>query len=274
MIIIAGQSADWEESGMSEVQKRIYLRKKQSSKVYEYSSPDVFSFELKLRENLVEAARALNQSGVAFTTFRNSRCNERYWIRTAEGGFRLKEDAEPSAAIRDIFVNGKQYAFECATAIVIVLYKGVLETIGEGPFNRLFGKLYLWDWNYDSDLQLVDEGKKDESFPGDVQYFQNPDVSPKTTWWQGENVIKLDDDLYYGHGVGIRPAQGMIDKLNSHRKPDSKTSAYLTEHAVHPDFAYLVQTAGYGGTSAAAPIREGYGTRLSVRVGHRIYVMG
>lgn len=274
MIIIAGQSVEWDQSGMTELQKRIYLKKKQSSDLYEYSSADVFAFELKLREKLVEAARALNESGAAFTTFRYTRCNPQYWNRTNEGGFRLKEGVAPSAAVRDIFLNGKQYAFECATAVVIVLYKGVLETIGEESFNRLFGNLYLWDWNYDSDLQLVDEGKNAKAFPGDVQYFQNPDVSPKTHWWQGENVINLDDDLYYGHGAGIRSAQGMIDKLNSHRIPDSKVSAYLTEHAAHPDFAYLMQAAGSGGPSAASAAREGLKSRLRVRVGHRIYVIG
>lgn len=38
---------------------------------------------------------------------------------TDEGGFLLRSGVTPASAIRDIFRNGRQYGFECATAIVI-----------------------------------------------------------------------------------------------------------------------------------------------------------
>ncbi len=140
-------------------------------------------------------------------------------------------------------MNGYKYAFECSTAIVIVLYKAVLDSIEEHEFNRLFADLLLYDWHYDDDLRLIQEQGSAGAYSGDILYFKNPDVNPETPEWQGENVVKMGKDLYYGHGIGIQSAQGMIAKLNRHRKPGSHTPAYLTDLVIYPDFLYLSQFA-------------------------------
>lgn len=224
---------------LTEAEKAILQVKKKSPIIYRYDSPEALKFELKMRTKIVEAAKALNDSGVQFARFKDSRCNERYWSRTDEGGFQLKPGALPSEGINDIFTNGSLYAFECATAIVIVLYKAVLDMVGPAVFNQYFRDLLLYDWNYDKDLQLISTNNVNEAYPGDVLYFQNPDHNPKTPEWQGENVIKLADDLYFGHGIGITTSEQIISALNSRRRPGSTTPAFLTDQVIHPDFDYL-----------------------------------
>ncbi len=195
-------------------------------------------FERQARDNIVQSALALNRSGVQFEVFEKSRCNEHYWIRTANGGFLLKPTAVPSVAIRDIYSSGPLYAFECATAIVIVLYKAVLDSLGERIFDELFANIFLRDWHYDADLRLkVIQGLAVK--PGDVVYFRNPDVNPLTPQWQGENAVVLPNHLYYGHGMGVLSGVEIIAKLNAYRKTGSVKSAYLTETVLQLDYLNL-----------------------------------
>ncbi|TKH41845.1 protein-glutamine gamma-glutamyltransferase [Paenibacillus terrae] len=231
-------------------------------------------FETTLRSRIVEAAEALNQSGVSFATFDTARCNEQFWNLTEKGGFQLKAGITPAQGIRDIFENGHKYAFECATAMVIVLYKGVLDSILESEFNRIFADMLLYDWHYDSDLKLIQEQGSHKAVPGDILYFNNPDVSPETPEWKGENVVKLREDSFYGHGIGIRTAEGIIDSLNRHRRPGATTSAYLTNEVIYPDFAYLSQFAPEGNREeelALSPSQE-HPPRIHASIGGRQYI--
>jgi protein-glutamine gamma-glutamyltransferase len=214
------------------------------------------SFEQQLRGNIVAAAKELNDSRVSFAVFAKSKCNPDYWNRTGDGGFQLKEQVLPADAIRDIYLNGRLYAFECATAMVIVLYKAVLDSIVEQQFNTLFTNLYLHSWQYDQDLRLTTLNINRENLPGDILYFKNPDFSPETPQWRGLNVVKMDQKLYYGHGLGITTAENVIAKLNQHRKSGSTTSAYLLPQATYPDFTYLSQFAADPDLASATTIPD------------------
>jgi protein-glutamine gamma-glutamyltransferase len=194
---------------------------------------------MKTRANIVAAARALNSSGAKFATFENTKGNPQFWTRTEKGELQLRQGVSPSVAIQDIFNQGGLYAFECATATVIILYKAVLDTLGAEIFNRNFSQLVLYDWNYDQDLGLISSDQIQEAYPGDVLYFKNPDYDPKTPEWQGENTILLGPDQYFGHGIGIASSQQIINALNSKRRQGSTTGAYLMNNVVHPDFEYL-----------------------------------
>ena len=213
-----------------------------SEVVYDYDSLDLLQFELKLRTNIIAASKDLAQSGVEFAGFSDSRCNSDYWYFKANEfglkGFQLKHGVKPSTAITDIITKGSKYAFECATAMVIVYYRAVLETLPEETFNKLFAGIYLNGWNRDEDLGFTSD-KRVDYFPGDYRYFKNPDVNPRTPEWQGENVIDLGDGTYYGHGIGIQTADQMIASLNAYRKPGATRSAYLMDMAGYPDFKYL-----------------------------------
>ncbi|MFC5704468.1 protein-glutamine gamma-glutamyltransferase [Cohnella faecalis] len=240
MIQITGFDVDKiDQSALSELERAILQKKLKSTVVYRYDSLEALLFELNMRSNIVEAAKALNSSRAGFATFQNSRANDQFWTRTDNGGFRQRTDVLASDAINDIFENSRLYAFECATAMVIILYKATLDSIGKDTFNAYFKDLFLYDWNYDNNLKLITVENKNEAYPGDVLYFENPDFDPKTPEWRGENAIMLADNLYFGHGIGIRTAEEMITALNARRKPGSTTSAFLTEQIEHPDFEYL-----------------------------------
>lgn len=242
MINISGANAGnggIDESLLADpIAKKIVDTMRRSRADYRFSSKEQLDFRLQLGVNIVASARALYQSGVRFATFYDSRCNENYWSLTDNGGFQLKGNADSAIALKDIYHNGGAYAFECATAMVILLYKAVLDSIGDEAFNRTFSNLFLWDWEFDEDLGLTWR-TVDDYFPGDVRYFKNPDVNPIRMQWQGENVIDLGDGTYYGHGLGIRTAEEFIAALNQNRKPGANRSAFLMEEATRPNFSNL-----------------------------------
>jgi protein-glutamine gamma-glutamyltransferase len=236
-----------------------------------YPTPSDLNFELRMRDQTLAAARALNGSGAAFATFETSRCNPEYWRLESNGAFQLRADRTPADAIRDIFENGPFYGFECATAIVIVFYKAALESIGEAAYNRLFAGTTLFHWNVDRDLGLTTVPAS-RFVPGDALYFDNPDVDPATMQWQGENVIYMGGGSYYGHGVGITDAASIIAKLHSHRKPGAAKPARLLEQKTYPDYVRLSQAStGLPGThsfqglpvvSSSPPFQARFGESL------------
>jgi protein-glutamine gamma-glutamyltransferase len=202
------------------------------------------TFETTLRSNIMKTAKDMSKGGTRFSNYRNSKCNEKYWHLTNQGGFLLRKGVTPADGVRDIFTNGKKYAFECAVAIVIIMYKAVLDTLGKEQFNILFPNLLLFSWHYDSDLGLTQRSVSSAyASPGDVLYFKNPDVNPDKMEWQGENVIKMGNDLYYGHGLGIKTSDEMIKSLNRHRRANPNESAYLEDQISFPNYRYLSQFA-------------------------------
>lgn len=227
----------------SPVQNTILTQMRQSQTVYRYEQAGQLQFELRLRELITANSVQLYRSGVSYATFEQSRCNPAFWELTPRGGFLLKPGVLPSDAIQDIYRNGAMYAFECATAMVIVLYKAVLDVLGPPVFNRLFESILLWAWQYDKDLGLH-TARRPDVLPGDIVYFKNPDVDPATPEWQGENAIVMPDGTYYGHGIGITSAQAIISALNANRRPGAQRPAYLTDQVTRPNYRYLYSFSG------------------------------
>lgn len=228
------------EYNPNSVQRSVLTTLVDSDVTYYYNSVAQLKFELNLRYYIVKASKELYKSRFSFEIFRNSKCNTKYWNRTDEGGFLLKNNAVPSQAIEDIYINSSKYGTECATAIVIVFYKAILDKYPEQLFNSIFPNIHLMNWHYiDSDLDIDLYPNQPDYFLGDCRYFKNPDVDPVTPEWQGENAIMLDNNLYYGHGIGIGTSDKMIHILNRFRKEDADESAYLMDSATRPNFKYL-----------------------------------
>lgn len=210
--------------------------------VYQYSSLEELTFEIKLRRNIIDASVDLYRARLAFRTFRESKCNEDFWNRRSDGGFVLRTDVKPSDAINDIYRHTRLYGTECATAIMIVYYKAVLGSYGTELFNRAFQEIILMNWQDMDELMGISTYRKlPDYIPGDCRYFRNPDVNPLTPEWQGENAIDLGNDKYYGHGIGITNAEGIIEALNRNKVEDSQISAYLMDTATRPYFKGLYQ---------------------------------
>lgn len=201
--------AEYEEKS---VERKIINALASSSQQYPYDSLDQLKFELQLRKEIIVASHELDQSRLNFAVFRKTKCNPAYWDRTEDGGFVLKDDVKPSDAILDIFKNGSQYSTECATAMMIVYYRALMNVYSENLFNKSFPKIELMNWHR-IDKLLREAGlmkQREDYLPGDRRYFKNPDVNPLTPQWQGENVIDLGNGLYYGHGIGIHEADIII----------------------------------------------------------------
>lgn len=208
------------------------------NEIYPYGTIHQLKFELLFRTNTLKAATDLNKSGAKFTTYQYAFCNPKYWYRLSNGGFLLKNNVKPSVAILDILKKGPLYAFECSTAIAIVLYISTLYSIGSSLFDAYFKGLYLMDWQFDDDLPVYQKNS-DDFISGDVLHFKNPDFDPKQPHWRAENVIYFGDDRYYGHGVGIRSASTIIKFLNSKRKPNPTESAFLMRLISRPQYQSL-----------------------------------
>lgn len=254
MITISGNpldittlSNDYPENS---IERQLLSKLSASTEKYQYDSLNDLKFELRLRKEIVNTAITLNNSDLSFSVFRKSKCNPAYWDRTGNGGFKLKKTVKPSDAIKDIFAHSGQYATECATAMMIVYYKALLNIYGEELFNKLFPQIYLMNWSVTEPL-LKGVGtprKVADILVGDRGYFDNPDVNPATPEWQGENVIILPDGMYYGHGIGITTAANIIDELNSNRKKNATQTARLLESVSRPNFKNLADA--YYGSAA------------------------
>lgn len=246
MIVIAGRGINpvhfLENTPLPLGEQKIFLAMAHSEGLYAYPSLHPLLFELRFRTETMTAARMLEETPAGFATFATSKCNPDYWNLTREGGFLLKQGVAPDEALLDIFTHGEAYAFECATAVVIVLYRAALTLLGRETFNRLFAGLYLRDWKVDRDLGLTTRRDVD-FYPGDILYFANPQFDPRTPFWQGENTVLLEDNLYWGHGIGIRTREEIIQFLNRHRKPGATISAVMRNTATRPSYRYLARYA-------------------------------
>jgi len=245
MIIISNRPLDVDafssEFAEDSIERAIIKILSSSEKEYRYDSIEQLKFELMLRREIVNTAKDLYKSKVEFRVFREAKCNPEYWELTKQGGFLLKDNVKASDAIRDIFVNSSKYGTECATAMVIVYYKALLNIFPEDVFNVLFPKILLMNWhNIDKNLREVGVTNEVEDFlPGDRRYFANPDVDPLSPEWQGENTIDLGNGLYFGHGIGIYSADAIIAELNKNRKENADESAYLLNSVGRPNFKKL-----------------------------------
>ena len=125
--------------------------------------------------------------------------------------------------------------------MMIVYYKALLNIYSEALFDESFSNIELMNWHH-IDKLLKEVGlmkKRMDYIPGDRRYFANPDVDPLTPQWQGENVIDLDGELYYGHGIGIYNAETIIKELNKNRSEGADESARLKDSAGRPNFKKL-----------------------------------
>lgn len=212
----------------------------ESKTVYKYPSLNHLKFQANMRANIVKASRELNKSRFKFKTFNESLCNPDFWERTDKGGFLLKENVKPSEAVRDIFKNGQKYGTECSTAIVILYLKAVLDIYPDELFDMTFMNLHLKNWQFvDSDLDIYSHKLETPDLPGDCRYFMNPDFNPEKSEWRGENAIYLGDGTYYGHGIGIKKPEDIIQSLNRNRKEGAEKTAFLTDSVTTPNYMHL-----------------------------------
>ena len=67
------------------IQKEIYHALENSPSLHQYATVQELLFELRLRENIIKAARMLYESQVQFAPFRTSKFNPLIWKKTNNG---------------------------------------------------------------------------------------------------------------------------------------------------------------------------------------------
>jgi protein-glutamine gamma-glutamyltransferase len=207
---------------------------------------------------MVDAAHAMAE---AQHEFGDLKANPKFWRAEGKelGTMHLKPGVKPSDALRDIFAHPDKYQFECATALVTLRYKAILELIGERDFDRICKDLKIGPWVQEDDAAkawkvrgkgqdgktpAADDVVKKDLKPGDYTYFKNWSVSIAgyNGGWQGENVIYLGKGKYYGHPFGIVSAKEIVDSLNEWRRTKGNVkSASLLDLRASVDPSILKQ---------------------------------
>jgi protein-glutamine gamma-glutamyltransferase len=170
--------------------------------------------EIAFRARVVTAAKDLAASGASFSgSADGDRVNQKLWTMGFGGRMQVRKFLEggelgkPSAALRDIFDNGHQYGFECATAMMVIYHKAILDHVGDDAFDAMFTEprnLAFFRWSIEDDdfldvKKLVH--KPTPLMPGSHYYYTNPDASPENSAFSGENVLYLGDGQFYAHGI-------------------------------------------------------------------------
>jgi protein-glutamine gamma-glutamyltransferase len=196
---------------------------------------------VKIGAALVGACEDMDKAHHQFALIQDQTFNPSLWAPSGNGAFTLKPGVRPSDAVKDIFNNPGLYQFECATALVIVHYKAMLDLLGPKDFDTVCAKLTMGPWVYESTLaanwtvsgQEADATaeRQAELRAGDYTYFKNRDVSDAglAAGWQGENVISLGGGKFYGHPFGISTQEHIVDYLNLNRKAGSTITAAMLD---------------------------------------------
>jgi len=198
--------------------------------------------EIAFRARVVTAAKDLAASGASFSgSADGDRVNQKLWTMGFGGRMQVRkfleggEIGKPSAALRDIFDNGHKYGFECATAMMVIYHKAILDHVGDEAFDAMFTEpknLAFFRWSIEDDdfldvKKLVH--KPTPLMPGSHYYYTNPDASPENSAFGGENVLYLGEGQFYAHGIVgssgtyLVTEQDIMDTLSALRRPGSTT---------------------------------------------------
>lgn len=188
--------------------------------------------QVRIQAHVVDAANQMNDAAIDFAA-RNFRVNQQYWWVGYGGKMGVRFGQRPSAALADIFNNGRAYSMECATATLATFYKAILDRIGPDDFDKQFPRLQLYRWRIQA--PAFEAAKRQERLggmlPGDYTYYVNPEVAPENAAFAGENVIDVGDGLFFGHGIGIVSESELLDELDSMRSAGATKKAYRARGA-------------------------------------------
>ena len=210
--------------------------------------------DLAFRAAVVRAGHDLAASGATFAgNSKEDKVNEVLWTQGYGGRMAVRKwmpdgsIGKPSVALRDIFKNGDKYGFECATAMMVIYHKAILDHVGDEAFDRMFSeprqlKFFRWSVEDDDFTEVKRLAHRPSTLkPGSHYYYKNPGAAPENSAWGGENVIYLGDGKFYAHG--IRGASGsyvvtekeILDTLRGLRAPDSTVEPHRIDMEMHLD---------------------------------------
>lgn len=191
---------------------------------------------------MTSACEDMGRARHAFALLDDQSFSRTHWQQEGGGTFHVRDGVRPSQALRDVFAHPDAYRFECATALVLVHYKAMLELVGDDDFDRMCPRLRVGPWETDEAFVRHTRSEGDSAVEaseerrrhfraGDYGYIKNWDVSEKgaRAGWQGENVIALGDGRFYGHPFGVTTEDSIVQHLNTHRVEGAARPAGLLD---------------------------------------------
>ncbi len=169
--------------------------------------------------------------------------NSEFWETQGAYAGVVREDVRPSEAIDDIVLNGSEYMYECATAMVAVYYLALKNHMGAEAFDEAFQGMALSGWYMPENMREVTRDGV-PSAPGERGYIENDaTLEGDALGWTGENVIyvgKSDagEPLYYGHPFGLSTEEEIISFLKEY-SADSGSEPHLLTRKYRLDGAAI-----------------------------------
>ncbi|MGE5758254.1 MAG: hypothetical protein ACM3W8_05260 [Sideroxydans sp.] len=194
-------------TGTAELEKEILLAMLLGPVVFEYPSYPELAAAVRVRQNIVEAAR---RSALSFHTTKIER-PEDCWTYTEESGFTLVPGKPLIEALRKATqpeLSGRQYAFSCYRASEYVLLLGIAQELANSNPALLHRLQRQWESRaimsqQFHDVFLREYGSMSEPLPpgyyvpGDRLWFRNPDAySSDVAGYEGSWVFYLGGGLF------------------------------------------------------------------------------
>jgi protein-glutamine gamma-glutamyltransferase len=176
-------------------------------------APLLVVLEDRMRGNVVSATRSFNATfGLPVTPFQGA----------------------GSAEVDRFFGSGSVPQCDCTAAAYIVLAKGLLDTIGATDFDALGYRSQAYPIKRRQPITTA------QMKLGDWTYFKNYSDYLQVAGgaWQGENVIKVGSDQYWGHGGGVRSQSDWYSLLQGYYNSESgrNRTGPIPGFTGHPDF--------------------------------------
>jgi hypothetical protein len=197
--LITGRASDWKALGISEsikVGQRVNI------------APLLVVLEDRMRGNIVAATKSFNAKfGLPVTPFQGS----------------------GSAEVNKFFGGNSVPQCDCTAAAYIVLAKGLLDTIGDRDFDALGYRSQTYP------IKRKQPITTSQMKLGDWTYFKNYDDYLQVAGgaWQGENVIKVGNDQYWGHGGGVRARVSWYSLLRNNYNKESGGESNISNPGVY-----------------------------------------
>ena len=204
---------------------------------------------IRARQNIVNAAKT---RGFAFEV-PPIKVNDIFWgteaVKSSDGEFLYHQhlphnSSDVFSAIENIWIQPDEYAMPCLAAVGMVQLRGISLAMLQPNFNAKFNALSRQDplhvvsW-LDAFIQTSENVTNDADWvPGDWGYVQHDTWDEKTVGLQGENVIYLGNQLWWGH-ISPREKPTMIslekwiEKVKSWTK-DGKGKASIAKRRRYP----------------------------------------
>ncbi len=209
-------------AGPTDLEKEILLTMLLGPVSFEYPSYAEVAASVRIRQNIVEAAR---RTSLSFHTDKIERPID-YWIYSEENGFTLKPGKQIIEALRMATqpeISGRQYSFSCYRATEYVILLGIAQELARSnpallqQLQQHWQSRAIMSGQY-HDVFLREYGSMEEPLPpkyyvpGDRLWFRNPDErSSDVTGYEGSWVLYLGGGLFTNFWKRDKP-YSMIEK--------------------------------------------------------------